>query len=273
MFLKEQEARCRLLFEFLKGIGMRVWLVLAAVWFGVTQPVMGTPERWVAMDEQIIGENGTHFFVLRKIEDNLGYHSTTKSDVYVISRDLFIGVDERIWPVMRTIDHGAYYFQNGHEQRVENLGAGERVNPFDILLWRQAWRVLPRVIGVGSGWPAEDAVVLEEGFRVSLPSATYEADMGLMFMALKDSAMRTRSVLDPESDRHDWEQQLATNINVLASGNWALEAACEIDAVYLPSVATTDEIPTVLAKIACGNAEEDGGFSYWTVLPLAQTQD
>ncbi|WP_039018663.1 hypothetical protein [Halocynthiibacter namhaensis] len=252
---------------------MKIWLVLAAIWFGVTQPAVGAPDRWVAMDEQIIGQNETHFFVLRKIEDNLGYHSTTKSDVYLISRNLFTGIDERIWPVMRTIDHGAYYFQNGHEQRVENLGAGERVNPFDILLWRQAWRVLPREIEADRNWLEMDAIVLEEGFRVSLPSTVYEADMDPMFTALKDSTTRTRRILNSTSDRHDWDRHLTANINLLASGDWALEAACEIDAVYLPSASNEGAILSIVAKVVCGNAEEDGGFSYWTVLPVVETQD
>ena len=119
---------------------MRVCVSVFLLSVGLVQNVQATPSRYVEMREELLGWNDTHLFLLRSVEDNLGFHSVTLSETYLISRDLRTGADERAWPVMWMMDHGRYYFQDGYEERVENLNTPDRVSPFDILLWRKAYR-------------------------------------------------------------------------------------------------------------------------------------
>ena len=104
----------------------------------MSQPAGATPPQIVEVSETLMGVNETHLFVLRRMDDNMGYHHITQTDIVLIARDRQTNIDAQIWPVMRVIDHGSDYLEFGQLDRVENLPLPDRVNPFDVLLWRKA---------------------------------------------------------------------------------------------------------------------------------------
>ena len=116
---------------------MRIITLLFAL-FLLTTPASATPPQVVEVSETLLGVNDTHLFVLRRMDDNMGYHHITQTDVVLIARDRKTNTDAQIWPVMRVIDHGVDFLDFGEQERVEILPLPNRMNPFDILLWRKA---------------------------------------------------------------------------------------------------------------------------------------
>lgn len=115
---------------------MRVIILLLTALFATT--AHATPPQVVSVSETLLGINDTHLFVLRRMDDNMGSHYPVQTDVVLIARNRETNLDDQIWPVMRMIDHGVSFVEFGYEVRVEPLALKDRVNPFDILLWRKA---------------------------------------------------------------------------------------------------------------------------------------
>lgn len=105
---------------------------------------MATPPQIVGVREQPIGVNETHLFVLRILNDNLGRHQTTQTDVVLIARNRATNADDQHWPVMRVLDHGMDYAFEEFENRVDPVPFGKKVNPYAVLLWRNARPLLGR---------------------------------------------------------------------------------------------------------------------------------
>lgn len=98
-----------------------------------------TPPRSVFVDEKLFAINSTHIFVLRTLSDNFGFYEVNQSDVTLIARNRDTGKDDQHWPVLSIRDKGATFEEFEPDQdRVANLGLPERVNPYDIVLWRKA---------------------------------------------------------------------------------------------------------------------------------------
>ena len=116
---------------------MRIITLLFALTL-LTNPANATPPQVVEVSETLLGVNDTHLFVLRRMDDNMGYHHITQTDVVLIARDRKTNTDAQIWPVMRVIDHGVDFLDFEEQERIEILPLPDRVNPFDILLWRRA---------------------------------------------------------------------------------------------------------------------------------------
>jgi hypothetical protein len=120
-----------------KGNTMRIITLLFALTL-LTNPANATPPQVVEVSETLLGVNDTHLFVLRRMDDNMGYHHITQTDVVLIARDRKTNTDAQIWPVMRVIDHSIDFLDFGEQEKVEILPLPDRINPFDILLWRKA---------------------------------------------------------------------------------------------------------------------------------------
>ena len=119
---------------------MRVIILLMTALFATA--AHATPPQIVGVRETLMGINDTHLFVLRRMDDNMGSHYPTQTDVVLIARNRETNSDDQIWPVMRMIDHGVSFVEFDYETRVEPLPLKDRVNPFDILLWRKAQSML-----------------------------------------------------------------------------------------------------------------------------------
>lgn len=116
---------------------MRFAILLVVAFFAV-HPAQATPPQVVEVSETLLGINDTHLFVLRRIDDNLGYYIPTQTDVVLIARNHKTNTDDQVWPVMRMVEYGVEFPIDGIEARVKIFPLPDRVNPFDILLWRKA---------------------------------------------------------------------------------------------------------------------------------------
>ena len=122
---------------------MRLIAIILALSATLTAPAAATPPRSVQIDETLLAENSTHLFVLRRINDNLGYHHTTQTDVQLIARDLMTGRDTRFWPVQSILDYGPDFDSYGVPARIERRDGGNEINPFDVLRQQDARWILP----------------------------------------------------------------------------------------------------------------------------------
>lgn len=96
--------------------------------------VFATPPQIVGVREALFGISDTHLFVLRTTRDNLGLHQPTQTDVLLVARNRQTNRDEDIWPVLRTLDHGVNFIEDGYSLRVETLPLAGWTNPFDVLI-------------------------------------------------------------------------------------------------------------------------------------------
>jgi len=117
---------------------MKLHALICGLFIALLNPAHATPEEMIEVSETLLGINDTHLFVLRRIDNNLSYHMPTQTDVMLIARNRTNNTDDQVWPVMRMVEYGASYKENHMEERVEILPLPDRVNPFDILLWRKA---------------------------------------------------------------------------------------------------------------------------------------
>jgi len=117
---------------------MRLFQLIITIILFTTHPASATPPQVVKVSETLLGVNDTHVFALRRLDDNLGFHQPTQTDVVLIARNRDTNADDQIWPVMRMIDHGVSFADDGFETRVDPLPLNNRINPFDILLWHKA---------------------------------------------------------------------------------------------------------------------------------------
>lgn len=243
-------------------------LILACIGIVLARAAFATPPRWAQLKETILGHNDSHVFILRQIDDHPGYHFTLQTEIYLISRDLFTGADERIWPVMRINDRGEFYAQSGHAERVENMGAGERVNPFDVLLWRGARSILPGQLPYDPTW--FNAQIVDEDIVLTVWEGRFIADWDLIFANLADSVARTRAMFEPQSERYDWEPLITGAFSAVQDHELALEAGCSIGGIYSAVISDQGGQQPILARLDCFLEEAQGEVSYWAVLPVAE---
>jgi len=99
----------------------------------------------IEVSETLLGVNDTHIFVLRRLDDNMGHYQITQTDVVLIARNRKTNADDQIWSVMRMIDSGYNADERRIEAQIKPLALKDRVNPFDVLLWRKARPLLAQL--------------------------------------------------------------------------------------------------------------------------------
>lgn len=237
----------------------KIGLILMA--FACLSPSAGqaTPDRIVSVEDSILGENDTHLFLLRRIEDNLGYYSPLHTDVVLIARNLSTGRDDTTWRVISILDYGPHFTEFGQADRVEALGAEDRVNPFDVLLMQHARTILPdtaAALGRRTARITGDKIEVVLGdaegtHRISLADAASH-------MAASLSATRALVPADkPESGGKD--PLLGLRIDVAGD--------CEIGALhgYAPSIDPNRWDYAV--RIDCGDLDGLMPLSLYVVVP------
>lgn len=113
---------------------IRLSVVLMVSLAGIAR---ATPPQVVSVDDVLFGMSDTHVFLLRSLEDNMGFHGVTQTDVLLVARNLATNADEEIWPVARSI-------HRAEENSVETLTVAGAVNPFEIAAARGVRLLLGR---------------------------------------------------------------------------------------------------------------------------------
>jgi len=117
---------------------MRFPTLITFLFLSLAGLARATPPQTVEVREILLGLNNTHLFVLRTLNDNMGSYYLLQTDVVLIARNRATNLDDQVWPVLRVKDTGSEVEETAGVSRMENLPLPQRVNPFDILLWRKA---------------------------------------------------------------------------------------------------------------------------------------
>jgi hypothetical protein len=96
-----------------------------------------SPPQIVRVTDIPYGANDTHIFLLRSLDDNMGSHGRTQTDILLVARNRSTNVDDEIWPVARSLENGAFE-DAPPEGRVQAIALDGAVNPFDVLAERGA---------------------------------------------------------------------------------------------------------------------------------------
>jgi hypothetical protein len=167
-----------------------IWLSIVVIGF-LTSVARATPPQVVSVDDLLFGMTDTHLFLLRRLEDNMGFHGVTQTDVLLVARNRATNADEDIWPVARSL-------HRAEEGAVETLAIAGAVNPFEIAQARGArlllgWSGQPiRAAEVAVTW-GETALVLADGRS----AATFRLGYEEMSARLEEGLEQTRDRLPP----------------------------------------------------------------------------
>ncbi len=237
---------------------MRKLIALLLLW-----PALGhaTPPRIIAAEETLLAHNSTHAFILRQINDNWGTHLTLQTQMVLISRDLLTGQDERQWPILGIRDEGSAYAQQGD---VVNLGVDDRVNPFDILLWRKAGNLFP----TPATWLAARQDVTADGLTLRDDDGliTHQVDWASANAATEASLRQSRAIMpiqNPWDNREGWEEVTAPDDLFAVPVDYGKD--CDVAGLYWLPVYNETNADRILAEMRC--SPDDRPLKIFVVIP------
>ncbi len=206
-----------------------------------------TPDRTTRVYETLFAHNATHAFILREIDDNHGSYYTKQTDMVLIARQLATGMDDQQWPLISIFDRGAEFTVYEETPQVLNLGVTDRVNPFDVVLWRGAGNILPRSFGL---WGFTIDVTPERLSIVPRYEQAVLIELGPVNKRLADSIALTVQTLDPQ----EGYPQAGTRDDYIWLDTF-LQEPCQITDVY--NLATPGDPPDkwMAVKRSCGEDE------------------
>jgi hypothetical protein len=176
------------------GNYLRVGLLAFAL--GLAGPASATPPQSVTVDDVLFGGTPTHILLLRNIEDNMGLHSVTQTDIVLIARNRLTNADDMILPVARSIDYGPYFAEDGLENRVEVLPLQGAVDPFGVLNAESGWPMVGWSLDQGKdeGFTSTSD---NDGFVVTSENSaqTYRLDFDDLGRHMTESIAANRSAL------------------------------------------------------------------------------
>ena len=213
-------------------------------------PAFATPPQVVAVSETVVGMDSAHLYVLRVLDDNMGFHASSQKDILLIARSLDSNEDTDIWPVLRTHDMGA----DGGSARLEVLPLVDRSDAFEILADRGARPLL------GDGWPADHAFAEAGGLRIVDRDTEFALDWASVGTALSESLARTRSALPPVKTEGE---------DVLLAADFDPPADCQVEGGRLFEDGTPEDFARVraVAMLACQNDNSMAPVRMVLVLP------
>ena len=225
---------------------MRIPTLTFALYLSFAGLAHATPPQTVEVRETLLGLNNTHMFVLRTLDDNMGLYTMRQTDVVLIARNRATNQDDQIWPVLRAKDMGPEVVETDGVSRLEVLPLPDRINPFDILLWRKARPLLgDRIrtaddLGIDQIWDASGlSVTVDNG---GTTHGLQNDDIANLF---KTSLNRTRKVLPP---------YFTEGGDMLADVEFSPETDCTSDGyTSLFEAGGENQKETWIARISCEN--------------------
>jgi len=239
---------------------MRILTLTFALFLFFTGLAHATPPQTVEVRETLLGLNNTHIFVLRTLDDNMGLYTMRQTDIVLIARNRATNVDEQIWPVLRVKDLGPEVDETAEISRLETLPLPNRVNPFDILLWRKSRPLLgDRIrtaddLGIDQIWDASGlSVTVDNGGTTHGLKNAGIADL------FKTSLNNTRKALPP---------YFTEGGDMLADVEFNPETDCTSDGyTSLFEAGDDNQRETWIARISCENDTTMSKIEMFLVLP------
>jgi hypothetical protein len=219
-----------------------IWLslMLAA---GIARVAHATPPQVVAVSDILFAANDSHIFLLRNLEDNMGFYGVVQTDVLLVARNRTTNVDDKIWPVARSVDYGAFE-DPGPDGRVQTLVLKDAVNPFDIVAAQGAWLTLgtwghPNPSDTAVTTLGDSAIILQDD------GARYALDFGDLAKLIRENLERTRDRLPAYS--------LEGGYDALQDVNFDPAVDCRFGESL--RIFDGDDRVTWLADVSCENDE------------------
>ncbi len=242
---------------------MRVIIFLFAALFAST--AQATPPQIVGVSETLMGINGTHLFVLLRMDDNMGSHYPTQTDVVLIARNRETNLDDQIWPVMRMVDHGVSFVEFGYETRVETLPLKDRTNPFDILLWRKA-RPLLAAQQSGPAFHGTKISRTADGLALLTDKGRFLLQDKMVAQRLATSLNATRAALPAY-----FIEGRDRGFDILRDVQFDPAQECDYDGFYSFSEQVGDEYAEFwLTRVTCENDAVMADISMYFLIPKAR---
>lgn len=230
-------------------------LILACLLALLPLGALATPSQSVDVEDQLIGINDTHLFLIRTLNDNLGNHHLHLVETVLVAKSLTTGLDEEFWPVRRV------YYSRQEEDVVEKA-LENTVNPYDILADKKA---IPLSEGRVSFPAPSDIVISLEGTEISLTTTwlpnTYRISHDWLKTARDTNIRATRQAVPPF--------MLEGDIDMLLDRSFDVAADCEIAGYTRHFDFSPEDKPTILlVKIDCRD-NEDGTWRTQMYYPMA----
>ncbi len=233
---------------------LRSFLTGTTFFLAMASQVVATPPQTVSVNDALLGANDTHVFLLRSTSDNMGSYFREQTDILLIARNRATNADDEVWPVARSIDHGVEFAENGLPARVEALPLDGAVNPFDILISKNA-----RLISGRADRPADDLhpTFLQNNNGVGLAADDTDESHSLAYAeigtALTESLNKSREAVPPyfvEGPEPLYDIRFdpaadcdfggfATTVEVRNGAvelEWLIKVACENDEIMAPVI-------------------------------------
>lgn len=176
---------------------------LMALVFCTPAPSQATPPRALSVEDVLFGENATHLFVVRTVSDNLETHMTELTDTLLIAINLQNGLEEKAWPVQRTLESGDV-FTRAPEDRIRTLSIADQINPFDLLAKENARPLLDSAAKTVTDarlqkWYSKDSYAI--GRWIGTPE--FELSFSRLKASIETSFQMIRTTLPAYSEGYD----------------------------------------------------------------------
>lgn len=225
---------------------MRLIFSIIALITLIASPAMATPPQFVGATDRIIGQNETHLFLLRTIDDNYGSHFITASDVTLIAKNIKSGADDEVWPVISVVDHGVFFEQNDLKKQVMDHTPKNAVEPFSILRDRGAGNILPP----SSAPMAEHIKIDEKGIILGFPEQppSHRLTIEDARQQILGSLKASRRAIPARYKEGDEDYLLTSPIDVAKD--------CKVDQLFAYISAEVSDAPDYAVRLRCNDAED-----------------
>lgn len=227
---------------------------LVALTLSVSASARATPPRSLSIEDVLFGESATQLFVLRTVSDNLETHMTELTDTLLIAINLENGLEDKAWPVQRSLESGDVFTLTPAE-RIRNIPLAGQINPFEILAEENARPLLDSDAKTVANarlqkWYSKDSYNV--GQWVGTPEFTLP--FAKLKVRIEASLQMTRATLPPYEDGYD----------PLTGTVFSNFENCQTTRLYLTRPQPADRL-RVFTKLRCFDTEN----AVWSWLYLA----
>jgi hypothetical protein len=218
-----------------------------------------TPPQVVRVTDISYGATETHIFLLRSLDDNMGLHTQTQTDILLVARNRSTNVDDEIWPVARSI--ATITFDDTlPEDPVQTIPLDGAVNPFDVLAERGAKLI------VGQSQDARSfssITITAEGDRLVVADARaaqqYQIGYAEVGKLIMDNLNRSRATLPAYFAEMGFD--------VLEDTRFDVQADCVFSASF--GLIDTEQRMARMVAVTCQNDQTMAPVSTYFMVPPA----
>lgn len=212
-----------------------------------------TPPRAVFVDETLLAETEDHLMVLRRVRDNLGFHYTMQTDVFLIARPLNGAGDSERWHVRAGVDNGPEWKEFGMPQRLADRTPEGAVDPFAVVAERGGFNLLEGPLND----EFSEAVILPDAIEVRQGGETTHR------LSLETAAIVMGASLEGTMDMLSQRQSRPVEVSDVPIS----AVACRTVGHYSYPISIEPFRPGFAVKLACRDEVDTAGAAVWLIVP------